>query len=481
MAAKITPVTMPKWGMEMTEGTLTCWLVAEGDTITQRQEIFEAETDKLSSACEADAGGVVRRILATPGNVYEVGELMAVIADASVSDADIDAFVAQYKPEDPDDAAVAEAEAEPAKPEPTAYAASPRSASAAQSTGLSADAVHVLIEEKGLDISPVAARLAAEHGFDPSELKGTGRLGRISLADVRAALGDVPVRAPKVNASPVARRLAKLKGLDLAALSGSGGRGKVLKRDVLEAKPVVLGGGGASGTMGPAVPTFAPLSSMRRTIAKRLQASKQTNPHIYLRVEVAVGALMALRKDFNAGREARGEAKVSVNDFIIRATALALKQVPDANVQFAETELRQFSQADVGVAVALEGGLVTPIIRAAERKPVGTIAAEVADLAHRAREGGLKPAEIDGGTITVSNLGMFGIRDFDAIINPPQAAILAIGAVEERPANVDGVLALAPLMNVSMSCDHRAIDGAVGAAYLAAFKALLEQPLSLLS
>ena len=454
MSKSIFPVVMPKLGMEMTEGQIAQWHFAEGDELTLGADLAEIETDKLSMAYEVEFEGRLKNVIAEEGVVYPVGELLAVIAAEGVSDAEIEAFVAAYKsgsaqaPDSPDEGE-AGAVAEPAD----------------------AGAVEPRAEQ---DVSPIAARLAAAKGISLAGIEGTGRLGRISLADVERSVGEAVGRNTNAsNASPAARRCARHKGIDLSRVTGTGPKGRILKSDVEAAAALPAA---APETVGPAGYRSEPASLMRKTIARRLVQSKAEAPHHYLRVELHMAQLMALRKGMNARLS---DGKISVNDLLVRAVGLALNDVPEANVQYTNDELRYFDQADVGVAVAIEGGLVTPIVRGACKKSVVTISREVAKLAASARSGGLKPGDIEGGTITITNLGMYGIQSFDAVVNPPQGAIVAVGAVETRPANVDGQLALAPMMSVTMSCDHRAIDGAVGARYLAAFKALVENPVSL--
>ena len=306
----------------------------------------------------------------------------------------------------------------------------------------------------------------------------------------------------RVNASPLARRLAQAQGIDLAALKGSGPNGRIVKAD-LERAPVQKAQATADGPPpAPPVPggekaaapkaagSYPPpegvpaeaikLSNMRKTIARRLAESKQTVPHFYLTVDVRLDALLKLRGELNKSLEAQG-VKLSVNDLLIKAQGLALTQVPDSNVQFAGDTLYKFGRADISVAVAIPGGLITPVITDAANKRLSVIATEMKDLAARAKDGKLKPEEYSGGTASISNLGMFGIKQFDAVINPPQGLILAVGAGEPRPYVVDGALAIATVMSATGSFDHRAIDGAVGAQFMSAFKALVENPLGMLA
>ncbi len=284
--------------------------------------------------------------------------------------------------------------------------------------------------------------------------------------------------ATRLFASPLAKRLAAASGIDLAGLRGTGPNGRIVKADVLSATAAA----GAGSAEAPAAPcassgfTETPHTGMRRAIAQRLSESKATIPHFYLRSECRTERLLALRAELNAGRA----EKFSVNDFVVRAAALALAQVPQANVGWTEHALRQYADADIAVAVSTDGGLITPIVRAAQRKPLAALSAEIAELAARARASRLRPQEYQGGTFCVSNLGMHGVSEFSAIINPPQAAILAVGAIESVPVADDGTVSIAPVMRCTLSVDHRALDGAVAARWLQAFRQLIENPLGLL-
>ncbi len=284
--------------------------------------------------------------------------------------------------------------------------------------------------------------------------------------------------------------MAKQAGLDLGALDGSGPHGRIIKRDV---EAALESGGGMKAASddtserAPAASTPAPagdrefeeikVSNMRRVIAERLQEAKQTIPHFYLTVDCEIDKLLAMRKDLNGRSDAY---KISVNDFVIRALALALRKVPDANAEWAGKSIRKYKAADVAVAVAIEGGLITPVVRDADQKGLAAISNEMKELAQRARDGKLAPEEYQGGTFSISNLGMYGIKQFDAVINPPQAGILAIGTGEQRPVVHDGALDIATVMSVTLSCDHRVVDGAIGADLLTAFKGFIEDPLTML-
>lgn len=280
----------------------------------------------------------------------------------------------------------------------------------------------------------------------------------------------------RVFATPLARRLADQKGLDLHVIQGSGPRGRVLRDDVLTAQPGSKKTASAVASSGPAGYETVALSSMRKVIAKRLQESKQQVPHFYLTVDCCIDALLDLRKEINGAQD----QKISVNDLVIKAAALALRDVPEANASWNGDSVKIFNAADISVAVAIDGGLITPIVFGAERRSVVDISATMKDLAARARDGKLKPEEFQGGTFSISNLGMYGIKEFKAIINPPQGCILAVGAGEQRAVVQNGALAVATVMTCTLSVDHRVVDGAVGAQYMQALKKYIETPLLLL-
>ena len=295
-----------------------------------------------------------------------------------------------------------------------------------------------------------------------------------------------PQPAERIFASPLARRMAAQAGIDLASLSGSGPRGRIVKRDI-EAALAKADAAPAPSAPAPRAPEAPPApgsgvvavpnTGMRKTIARRLAESKQTVPHFYLTVDCDIDALLKTRKELNARSDAY---RLSVNDFVVKAAALALRKTPEANASWTDAATLRYERVDIAVAVAVEGGLVTPVVRDADNKGLAEISAEMADFAARARDGKLKPEEYRGGGFSVSNLGMYGVREFAAVINPPQAGILAVGAGEKRPAVRDGALAIATMMSCTLSGDHRAIDGAIGARFLAAFKGLVEDPLTML-
>jgi len=420
MSQRIYPITMPKWGIEMQEGTITAWNAATGQTIAKGDALLDVETEKIVNSVEAPVSGTLRRIIADVGGTETVGALIAVVADVEVADAEIDSFIVNFKP--------ADTSFEPDGASASTPAATPAAASSVQSAPATADApAGGEVEQR---VSPIARRLAEKLGVDVSRIKGTGTHGRVSKEDVETYAASLPggaaVPAPASSAAAAA-------------------------------------------------PTREKMTSMRATIARRLLESKQSIPHYRLSIDVELSALLALRAKLNAA----GGAKVSVNDLLVRATALALVRHPVVNSQLQGDEIVRYAQADICVAVATENGLITPIVRAAETKSPAQIAAEVADLAERARSGKLARDEISGGTFTLSNLGMFGVDRFDGIINPPQVAILAVGAGTDRVIARKGQAVVAKVATLTLSCDHRVVDGAAGAQFLATLRELIEQPQSL--
>jgi len=431
---------MPALSPTMEEGTLAKWLVKEGDTVASGDILAEIETDKATMEFEAVDEGTVLKILVPEGSDgVKVGTPIAMIGEEGES-----------------------AEAPAAKPAPKAE--EPKK------------------DEPKLEAAP------------PSKGGGETPAARPAPAAPKADTGD------RIKASPLARRLAEAQGIDLSALTGSGPGGRIVRADLGAA-----GGGAQAAQVARAAATVATpqpgglqpveaelaftdgvpheaikLSNMRKTIARRLTESKQQIPHIYLTVDIRLDALLKLRGELNAGLEKRG-VKLSVNDMLIKALALALVEVPECNVSFAGDQLIKYSRADISVAVSIPGGLITPIIADANNKAISAISKEMADLAGRAKEGKLQPNEYQGGTASLSNMGMFGIKHFEAVINPPQAMIMAIGAGEKRPYVIDDSLQIATIMSATGSFDHRAIDGADGARLMKAFKELCESPLGLVA
>jgi pyruvate dehydrogenase E2 component (dihydrolipoamide acetyltransferase) len=476
---------MPKWGIEMVEGTISEWNISEGEPVIKGQVIAQIETDKIVNEVQVEYDTRFVRLIATPGEAYPVGALLAVTSSETVSRDEIDAFVRAFKPAGGDAAAAAaEAQDGAAAASKGDAAAASRGGGAAAAPSRASAPVDTVRESDlippGTRISPAARELALKMSVPVSSIQGGGRGGRITLQDVAQAskparpnlsagpVSIMPTAAALdgIYASPYAKRLAVKHGIDITQLTGTGPRGRISRRNVADA-------GGIPTDAVPRAAAFEVLrmSPTRKAIALKLTLSKTTIPHFYLRQQVTMDALLALRSE--AKREG---AAPSVNDYLIRATALALMAAPDVNVQVHGDEIHRFRDADISVAVATDKGLITPVIRAAQGKSVSALSAELRALAERARAGKLRGEEIEGGSFTVSNLGMFGIDEFDAIINPPQGAILAIGAARLRPIERGGGLSVAHAAILSLSCDHRAIDGAVGAAFLRLLSELIESP-----
>jgi len=426
-------IQMPALSPTMEEGTLSKWLVKEGDSVSSGDLLAEIETDKATMEFEAVDEGIIGKILVAEGtDNVKVGTVIAVLVEEGEEvPADTGAAAAPKKDAQPE---------QPAQPEQ---------------------------KEKA---EPEAAKPAS------------------SPAPAPAPSDD------RVKASPLARRIAADAGIDLSAVTGSGPNGRVVKADLEGVKPgTAAPQPAATSAAAPAttpVPAAAQdfgiphevekLSNMRKTIARRLTESKQQIPHIYLTVDVRLDALLKLRGELNKALESSG-VKLSVNDMLIKALAKALLAVPKCNVQFAGDQLLKFSRADISVAVSIPGGLITPIVVDAGSKAISAIATEMKDLATRAKDGKLKPEEYTGGTASLSNMGMMGIKQFEAVINPPQAMIMAIGAGEKRPYVIDDALGIATVMSATGSFDHRAIDGADGAELMKVFKELVEAPLGLVA
>ncbi|MBX3526204.1 MAG: pyruvate dehydrogenase complex dihydrolipoamide acetyltransferase [Rhodoblastus sp.] len=437
-----TNILMPALSPTMEKGNLAKWLKKEGDSIKSGDVIAEIETDKATMEVEAVDEGVLAKILVPEGSEdVAVNTPIAVIAGEG------------------EDASAAAAPAPVAAPAPKPAAAAPAAAPAA--------AAPLDKSERGGDVpwprsSPLARRIAREAGLDLSAVTGTGPHGRIIERDVKAAIAGggakpavaAPVAAPAPAAAPAAAAPQGMSGDTVRKLFEAGSFEEI------------------------------PHDNMRKTIARRLTEAKSTIPHFYLSIDCDLGELLALREQINGAapkdKDSKPAFKVSVNDFIIKALALALRDVPDANVSWTDTAMLKHRHCDVGVAVSIPGGLITPVIRKAETKTLSAISNEMKDYASRAKARKLKPEEYQGGSSAVSNLGMFGIKNFSAVINPPHATILAVGAGEKRVVVKDGAPAVADMMSVTLSTDHRAVDGALGAELLSAFRRYIENPMSML-
>ena len=444
---------MPALSPTMEEGTLAKWLVKEGDMVASGDILAEIETDKATMEFEAVDEGKVAKILVPEGtDGVKVGTPIALIAGEGEQ---VEASAKSPSPLEGEGGAANAAEGEGSKQKTPAPSPAPPTKGGGETPAAPSQTA-----------APHPAPAAPE---SPSPSRGEGQ--------------------DRIKASPLARRLAEAQGIDLASVKGSGPGGRIVRADL---------GGAAGGAMAAPRPSAAPvapaapaglgeipheavkLSNMRKTIARRLTEAKQTIPHYYLTVDIQLDALLKLRSEINKSLESRG-IKLSVNDLLIKALAMALIEVPEANVSFAGDQMLKYSRADISVAVAIPDGLITPIIVGANEKSLSKISAEMTDLAGRAKEGKLAPHEYQGGTASISNLGMFGTKQFDAVINPPQGMIMAVGAGEKRPYVVNDSLQIATVMSATGSFDHRAIDGADGARLMKAFKELCEKPLGMVA
>ena len=505
--SEIKTLEIPKWGLSMEEGTIAQWLIEEGTQFSKGQEICEIETTKIVNVLEAPFDGLLRKIIAKDGDTLVVGEVIAICADAQVSDTEVEAF-AQSLGGTP---AVTENKAVAAVPEKVAVAQVETKVQAApkqNSVGNGSKAVtqggysipaalQGYQQSDDIFATPHALKLAEKHNVNLAQITGSGREGRISVQDIQAAVqaagGSWPdvrhqasTKAAKskaddsyVLATPVARRLAKQWGINLHDCRASGSRGRVCKEDVeavyQRENPVQAQHTEYTHPTESAKFTTVAMNGMRKAIAARLQAAKRNAPHFRLTIDLNVESVQALRQQINSTVP---QVKLSINDMLIKAAAAALIKVPQVNVQFDEEnqQILQFEQADISVAVAIENGLITPIIKAANRKSLAQISNDMRDLATRAKTGKLAPDEFQGGSFSISNLGMLGIPQFDAIINPPQGAILALGAAEKRAVVENDEIVVREMVTATLSCDHRVIDGALGAQFLSALKQFVENP-----
>ena len=461
---------MPALSPTMEEGTLAKWLVKVGDSVSSGDLLAEIETDKATMEFEAIDEGVIKELLVAEGtDGVKVGTVIAVIASedddapSTVNEASSVASKPEPVKQDPFVSSAVETPVKSARTDGPLDDArgerkmeEPRSATAAKSSG------------DRIKASPLAKRIAADKGIDLAGVTGTGPNGRIVKADVeRAQPGLRQAQPERVGETAVRPELVEGQVVVPAPSTSSG------RTDIVDTVP--------SATLETSIPhEVIKLSNMRKTIARRLTESKQTVPHIYLTVDIRLDALLKLRSELNAALEPRG-VKLSVNDMLIKALGAALMAVPKCNVSFAGDNMLQYSRADISVAVSIPNGLITPIITDAGSKSISAVATEMAALAVKAKEGKLRPHEYQGGTASLSNMGMMGIKQFEAVINPPQAMIMAIGAGEKRPYIVDDAIAIATVMSATGSFDHRAIDGADGAMLMKVFKELVEQPLGLVA
>ncbi|WP_420723968.1 pyruvate dehydrogenase complex dihydrolipoamide acetyltransferase [Hwanghaeella sp. LZ110] len=447
MAIKI---LMPALSPTMTEGTLAKWLLKEGDSVASGDVMAEIETDKATMEFEAVDEGIIAKILIEGGTEgVAVNEPIAILAEEGEDVETAIASVGDSKPE-----AAAAKDPEPAKTEAAAEKPASKAEPAAEKPAASSG--------DRIFASPLARRMAENEGLDLAKLSGSGPHGRIVKRDIEDALSSgtgkatvasdtAPADAPKAAAPAAAKAAAPAAAVPSAD--------DPIFKMLPEAEAV-------------------PHSNMRKTIAKRLTESARDIPHFTLQVDVEIDKLLAMRKQLNERDGA--DYKISVNDFVIKATALALTRVPDCNVAYTDSAILKFKKVDMAMAVAIDGGLITPIIKDCASKGLATISKEAKSLAAKARDGKLSPEEYQGGTFTISNLGMFGVKTFTSIINPPQGGILSVGAGEQRPVVKDGALGMATVMSLSLAVDHRCIDGATGAALVKELKALIEDPIALM-
>ena len=447
-----TQVIMPKLSPTMEEGQLSRWLKKEGDKVSMGEPLAEIDTDKATMEMQALGNGVLRKILIQEGESAPLGQLIAIIGEP---DEDISALTNQAattqnakKSTPPEEAKEPEAPEAPPASGPSATDKTTDKSAGAAGNGRQ-DGKQVESAPSGrLIVSPLAARMAAESGIDLRSVSGSGPGGRIIKRDVEELIEHGKSAAPASDSQTPQRHLRAVPGSPFQ-------------------KPA---------TAQASVYRDEPISEMRRTIARRLVASLGPVPHFFLTTEIEMDRAAEMRKAIN---ELDPELKISLNDIIIKVAAAALMQHPQVNASFQDKAVRYYEHADIGVAVAIEDGLITPIVRATDQKSLGEIAAEVRDLAERARNRKLRPEEFMGATFSVSNLGMFGIEEFTAIINPPEAAIMAVGAMSPKPVVRNNEIVVRQMMRVTMSCDHRVVDGATGAKFLQTFKKILDNPLFL--
>jgi pyruvate dehydrogenase E2 component (dihydrolipoamide acetyltransferase) len=435
---------MPKVDMDQETGTVVEWLKSEGDEVKEGEVILVIETDKVAIDVESPGTGILQGISAKKDDVIPIGTVIAYILEPG-----------EELPEGAGQPAeTAPAPAAPQQVEPPAVSS--------------------------VAATPVAQNMAAAHGLDLTKVSGTGRDGKVTKTDVEAALSSQAAPAGgdgKVYAAPAARRAAREQGIDLTAVSGTGPQGRIQSFDV-EAFSAQRPAASALPSGVSLEPEVIPLAGMRRTIAERMTFSYQSIPHIKFTSRVDMTDFISARKELNARAEQRGEQKVSATAFLVKLVAMTLRDHPWLNSSLTEDSILLHKEINIGVAVALENGLIVPVVRNADLKGVGQIAGEVVDLASRAREGQLVSSEVKGGTFTISNLGPFGVEQFEAIINPPEAGILAIGATQQEAVPLeDGQIVSRPVMKFSLSADHRIVDGAVAARFVADLKATFENPI----
>lgn len=458
-----TVILMPAVVADAEDAVLTDWLVSEGDQVTKGQPLAEIETDKANVEVEADVAGTVGRLLASPADRVAVGAPIAVLLAAGEDATAIDAALGEEAPA----AATGEQPLTPPDPEggtanlaesPQALAelrASDQTSDAGTTDTAAGQPAPLRAPGERVFASPLARRIAAEHGLDIATIPGRGPRGRVVRADVEAALANRDTADRQAAPAPAP-----------AAAQPAGPAPAPTQAEAVASEPAPEAGGAYQDI---------PLTGMRRAIARRLTESKTSVPHFHVTVDARVDALLDYRRQLNQASPVR----ISVNDLLIKAIATTLQAVPAANAVWNGDSIRQYSTVDISVAVSTDGGLITPVVRGVEKLGLASLASTTADLIARARDGKLKQPEIEGGSFSISNMGMYGVREFSAILNPPQSGILAVGAAEPRPVVVDGEPGVATVMTMTLSCDHRVIDGALGAEFMQALKARIENPVLL--
>ena len=493
MSERIQAIVMPKLGLSMTEGMVSKWHVTAGTKVEPGDIIADIETSKITNELEVHQSGIIGGELIEEGIDVPVGSLIGLLVQEDVSEEEIQEFIAGFSVADiadPEQAIQSEAPVETQK----AAIGSVQDKESAKTE--IPESLKGGFDDEKIYATHLARKMGRKLGIDLGKITGTGRRERISINDIRRSIteagGSLPLTAREnstsqraipvkddlaISATPLARKMAKQEGISLADIQPTGRKGRVSKKDVEDyiskSRPSESVPSGITGSY-----EEVKMSSMRKTIGQRMSASKQQAPHFRLTIEAVLDQILDLRLMLN--KNARDDHKISLNDVLVKAVAKTLIEVPEVNSQYDGESIRRFASAHVAVAVALDEGLLTPIVRDAQEKSIVEISRCIKDLGSRAKTGRLLPDEIEGGTFTVSNLGMFGIHSFDAIINPPQVAILAIGAGEKQQKVVSGVNQMVTVARFTLSCDHRVLDGAIGARFLKILKSNIEHPYELI-
>lgn len=491
MSDRIQAIVMPKLGLSMTEGMVTKWYVSNGSKVQAGEILADIETSKITNELEAFSPGIIRGDLAEEGIDLPVGTLLGLIVTEDVSNEEIREFIDGFDQTSIEDPGIA-IQNEASVPSTTRHSKPATTVGAASQGIIVPVSLGGSFETEQIHATHLAKKLAAKHNIDLGKVEGTGRRGRISIADIQTAIlsqggtwntdlahSSGPAKSvagsPQISATPLARKMATQNKIDLNLITPSGRNGRITRSDVEE---FIRNHMAQSSSNIPELPDHGdfeeiPISTMRKRIGQRMSESVNTAPHFRLSIDVNIDRLLALRKSINTDDP---DIRISINDLLIRACAKSLLEVPEINCQYDGYSLKRFTHADIAVAVAIDDGLITPIVRKANTYDIRSLSEKVENLIIRAKTGRLMPDDILGGTFTISNLGMFGITSFDAIINPPQIAILAIGQVERKMVEIDSRPEFVNIMNMTLSCDHRVLDGAIGAKFLSCLKKYLENP-----